>query len=248
MRVEYVIEKADNFPFKELGENKRFIFDDSGFFLDSEGNILPLYLSKKDDRVFSVINLNRVYLDTLIDDYDPVNQWRRTKYLKSKRKWKALHPSKKSNKLFDHQIDAALEANELAKGSDWIPNVIPEDISFLDNYKDLKILNIGLTHLDSKDFDVTKHINYMRLFLSEDKTVNFLVPDTEFYKEFIEKHLKDFKGYMVVITDTHKPKYFDKNYAYVVAELVEGTEDFNKLNRDVQLIEIISAIADFSGS
>lgn len=108
-------------------EYKNHILDDSGFFINSSGEILDL-LYEGDFRIFCMLGDDKVFMDEVIEDYNPKTQWRRTKYLKSKKQWKAECPGVKDINLYDTQIEAAIRANELAKGSDWIPNQIPKRV------------------------------------------------------------------------------------------------------------------------
>jgi hypothetical protein len=103
-----------------------FILDDSGFVIGRKGNLVQQYI--KDTRVYIVLNDKLVYMDELVKDWKLGDQWRRTKYLKSKERWRAECPKVKSNKLFKTHIEAAVEANNLAEGSDFIPNQIPLEV------------------------------------------------------------------------------------------------------------------------
>lgn len=105
------------------------ILDDSGFIINRAGFYLTQYIHKGTESVFYKLDGHAVYLDELIPDWKLGDQWRRTKYLKSKDMWRAECPGVKTKTLYKTQLEAAMRANQLAEGTDFIPNQIPKEVA-----------------------------------------------------------------------------------------------------------------------
>ena len=206
MRVKYISKKPDDYPFEDeaIETQGEYIFDDSGFFIDEDGYILPIYM-ESEDKFFSVINLEKVYFHDLLSDYKPENQYRRIKYLKSKKMWRAECPGVKVTELHKSIDDAAVHANDLAEGTDWIPNIVPLSLAFMKSEWVEQGVCVGYTDLDQREPYAILEDFKVFLAISHDST--FFILDTEANGKYVKEHLKTFLGRIRAVHMDELPKH-----------------------------------------
>ena len=205
MRIEYVGTKPDDYPFNEgIEETGKYIFDDTGFFIDEAGEILDLYRDR-DGKVFSVINLEQVFINSLVPDFKPEDTYRRVRYMKKAKMWRAEHPKTKCTNLYDTADEAALRANELAEDSDWLPNRVPWNLHFIEPEWVKNGIKVAYEELTGQIVD--RYTNDFRLFLALSHDSTFFILDTEENATYIEKHLSAFKGRISAVHMDQKPKH-----------------------------------------